>query len=197
MRHLVENRWPFRLHATYDETITRCSTCSRRSTATCRSTACTGSSTMPRPSPRGTSTASRAGRRHRHAAPHGLPGRVLRRALRRQGRRSARRRSSACWPTGVPVGAGTDATRVASYNPWVSLSWLVTGQTVGGLELYPRGPVAARPRCGCGPRAAPGSPVRGGQEGPDQGRPAGRPGGAVARTSSASTTKRSRGSSRC
>lgn len=38
---------------------------------------------------------------------------------------------------GVPVGAGTDATRVASYNPWVSLSWLVTGQTVGGLSLYP------------------------------------------------------------
>ncbi|MBI2255226.1 MAG: amidohydrolase [Proteobacteria bacterium] len=38
---------------------------------------------------------------------------------------------------GVPVGAGTDATRVASYNPWVSLSWLVTGKTVGGLRLYP------------------------------------------------------------
>lgn len=38
---------------------------------------------------------------------------------------------------GVPVGAGTDATRVASYNPWVSLSWLVTGRTVGGTTLYP------------------------------------------------------------
>ena len=38
---------------------------------------------------------------------------------------------------GVPIGAGTDATRVASYNPWVSLSWLVTGKTVGGLSLYP------------------------------------------------------------
>ena len=38
---------------------------------------------------------------------------------------------------GVPVGAGTDATRVASYNPWVSLSWLVTGKTLGGLSLYP------------------------------------------------------------
>jgi hypothetical protein len=38
---------------------------------------------------------------------------------------------------GVPVGAGTDATRVASYNPWVSLSWLVTGTTVGGLAIYP------------------------------------------------------------
>src|SRR4029079_15834520 len=38
---------------------------------------------------------------------------------------------------GLPVGAGTDATRVASYNPWVSLSWLVTSKTVGGLVLYP------------------------------------------------------------
>src|SRR3989449_7312028 len=38
---------------------------------------------------------------------------------------------------GVPVGAGTDATRVSSYNPWLSLYWLVTGKTVGGLALYP------------------------------------------------------------
>ncbi|WP_035065265.1 amidohydrolase [Nitratidesulfovibrio termitidis] len=38
---------------------------------------------------------------------------------------------------GLHVGAGTDATRVASYNPWVSLSWLVTSKTVGGLSLYP------------------------------------------------------------
>ncbi|WP_299812672.1 amidohydrolase [uncultured Roseibium sp.] len=38
---------------------------------------------------------------------------------------------------GVPLGAGTDATRVASYNPWVSLSWLVTSQTLGGTRLYP------------------------------------------------------------
>lgn len=38
---------------------------------------------------------------------------------------------------GVPVGAGTDATRVSSYNPWLSLYWLVTGKTLGGLPLYP------------------------------------------------------------
>jgi hypothetical protein len=38
---------------------------------------------------------------------------------------------------GVPVGAGTDGTRVASYNPFVSLYWLVTGKTVGGTPLYP------------------------------------------------------------
>jgi len=39
---------------------------------------------------------------------------------------------------GVKTSAGTDATRVASYNPWVSLSWLVTGRTVGGLRITPQ-----------------------------------------------------------
>ncbi len=34
---------------------------------------------------------------------------------------------------GIPIGGGTDATRVASYNPWVALHWLVTGETVGGM----------------------------------------------------------------
>jgi hypothetical protein len=38
---------------------------------------------------------------------------------------------------GIPVGAGTDATRVASYNPWVSLYWMVTGKTLGGACMYP------------------------------------------------------------
>lgn len=30
---------------------------------------------------------------------------------------------------GIPLGAGTDSTRVASPNPWVSLWWLVSGRT--------------------------------------------------------------------
>src|SRR5260370_23206173 len=38
---------------------------------------------------------------------------------------------------GVKVSAGTDATRVASYHPRVSLAWLVTGKTVGRFRLYP------------------------------------------------------------
>src|SRR5260370_35686932 len=38
---------------------------------------------------------------------------------------------------GVPVGAGTDAAHVSSYHPFVSLYWLITGNTVGGLNLYP------------------------------------------------------------
>lgn len=37
---------------------------------------------------------------------------------------------------GLPVGAGTDATRVAGYNPFVALSWLTTGKTVGNTALY-------------------------------------------------------------
>lgn len=37
---------------------------------------------------------------------------------------------------GLPVGGGTDATRVASYNPWTCLYWLTSGKTVGGLAIY-------------------------------------------------------------
>jgi predicted amidohydrolase YtcJ len=40
--------------------------------------------------------------------------------------------------TGVHVGAGTDAHRVASYNPFVALQWMLDGKTVGGLPT--RGP---------------------------------------------------------
>jgi predicted amidohydrolase YtcJ len=36
---------------------------------------------------------------------------------------------------GIPMGAGTDATRVSSHNPWLALYWMVTGRTVGGTEL--------------------------------------------------------------
>ncbi len=38
--------------------------------------------------------------------------------------------------SGVVVGAGTDAPRVASYNPWVCLEWLVRGRVGGGIELF-------------------------------------------------------------
>ena len=36
---------------------------------------------------------------------------------------------------GVPVGAGTDAHRVASYNPFTSLQWLLDGKSAGGAAL--------------------------------------------------------------
>jgi predicted amidohydrolase YtcJ len=39
---------------------------------------------------------------------------------------------------GVPVGAGTDAHRVASYNPFTALQWFLDGKTVSGAAI--RGP---------------------------------------------------------
>jgi hypothetical protein len=33
---------------------------------------------------------------------------------------------------GIPVGAGTDSTRVTAYNPWISLWWLITGGSFDG-----------------------------------------------------------------
>jgi predicted amidohydrolase YtcJ len=38
---------------------------------------------------------------------------------------------------GLPVSLGTDATRVNSYNPWQALYWLVSGRSIGGSVLYP------------------------------------------------------------
>ena len=37
---------------------------------------------------------------------------------------------------GVPVGGGTDATRVSSFNPWYSIQWMATGLSRGGLRMY-------------------------------------------------------------
>ncbi|OON62999.1 amidohydrolase [Massilia sp. KIM] len=37
---------------------------------------------------------------------------------------------------GLPVGLGTDGTRVSSYGPWPSLYWAVTGKTAGGLATW-------------------------------------------------------------
>jgi hypothetical protein len=57
--------------------------------------------------------------------------------VRRFGRAAARATPPvlAMLRAGIPVGAGTDGTRVASYHPWTCLQWLVTGKTVGGTEL--------------------------------------------------------------
>jgi predicted amidohydrolase YtcJ len=37
---------------------------------------------------------------------------------------------------GLPVGLGTDGTRVSSYNPWPSLYWASTGKTAGGMKIW-------------------------------------------------------------
>lgn len=44
----------------------------------------------------------------------------------------------------IPVGLGTDGTRVSSYNPWLSLYWAVTGKTIGGTQIYDENNIVSR-----------------------------------------------------
>lgn len=139
VRHLVEQRWPFRLHATYDESISRmldvfekvnrdipfnglpwffdhCETITPRNIERVRALG-GGIAIQDRMAFQGEYFVERYGAKAAQATP------PIKRML----------------AEGVPVGAGTDATRVSSYNPWTSLYWMVSGRTVGGLELYPEG----------------------------------------------------------
>ncbi|WP_420996803.1 amidohydrolase [Cupriavidus sp. 30B13] len=138
IRLLAENRWPWRLHATYNETISRALDVYEKvardvpfdglhwffdhaETITDRNidriaALGGGIAVQHRMAYQGEYFVERYGARAAEATP------PVKRMLER----------------GVKVGAGTDATRVASYNPWVSLYWLTTGKTVGGLSMYPQ-----------------------------------------------------------
>ena len=136
VRLLVEKRWPFRLHATYNESITRfldvfekvnrdlpfdgltwifdhAETIDEKNIDRVKALG-GGIAIQSRMAFQGEYFADRYGA---GAAAHTPPVRKMLAA-------------------GVPVGAGTDATRVSSYNPWVALSWLTTGKTVGDFQLY-------------------------------------------------------------
>ena len=135
---LVKNRWPFRLHATYDESITRfldvleavhsetpfnglrwyfdhAETISEKNLGRVKALG-GGIAVQNRMSFQGESFISRYGRQAARATP------PFRKMI----------------EMGIPVAMGTDATRVSSYNPWVALHWLVTGKTLGGTALYPK-----------------------------------------------------------
>ena len=45
---------------------------------------------------------------------------------------------------GIPVGLGTDGTRVSSFNPMLSLYWAITGKTWGGEQLYDQSNILTR-----------------------------------------------------
>ena len=138
VRILAENRWPWRMHATYDETISRAldvfervnqdipldglnwffdhaETISEQSIDRIAALG-GGIAVQHRMAYQGEYFVERYGMGAAEATP------PVARMLEK----------------GARVSAGTDATRVASYNPWVSLAWLITGRTVGGLRLYPQ-----------------------------------------------------------
>jgi predicted amidohydrolase YtcJ len=137
IRLLAENKWPWRLHATYDQTIGRALDVYEK---VARDVPFNGinwffdhaETISDRNIDRIAALGGGIAVQHRMA----YQGEDF---VQRYGTRAAERTPpiAKMIAAGVPVGAGTDATRVASYNPWVSLSWLVTGKTVGGLSLYP------------------------------------------------------------
>ncbi|MEJ0058016.1 MAG: amidohydrolase, partial [Bacteroidota bacterium] len=45
---------------------------------------------------------------------------------------------------GIPVGMGTDATRISTFNPWMSLHWAITGKTIGGYQFWPANDALSR-----------------------------------------------------
>jgi len=132
---LAENKWPFRIHATYDETIDRFLTVFERVTGG-----------APFEAGFIIDHAETITRRNidRIAALGG--GIAVQHRMAFQGEYFTDRYGLAAaeatppvaemLAAGVPVGAGTDATRVASYDPWVSLWWLVSGKTLGGAKLW-------------------------------------------------------------
>ncbi|MFN7101348.1 MAG: amidohydrolase [Pseudorhizobium sp.] len=138
IRLLAENRWPWRLHATYDETIDRALDVFEKVN---RDIPISGinwffdhaETITDRNIDRIAALGGGIAVQHRMA----FQGEDF---VERYGAKAAERTPPIrrIMEAGVPLGAGTDATRVASYNPWVSLSWLVTSRTVGGLALYPR-----------------------------------------------------------
>ena len=135
---LATNRWPFRIHATYDESITRVLDVYERVN---REVPFDGlhwiidhaETISDRNIDRIKALGGGIAIQHRMA----YQGEYF---LERYGVAPTERTPPVkqMLAAGVPVGMGTDATRVASYNPWVGLHWLVTGETVGGTRLYPQ-----------------------------------------------------------
>jgi len=135
VRALVENRWPFRIHATYDESIRRFLNVFERVN---REVPFDGlrwwfdhaetvsAESLDRVAALGGGIAIQ----HRAA----YQGEYF---IRRFGRQAAATIPPIRWiqQRGIPLGAGTDGTRVASYHPWTCLWWLVSGRTVGGTEI--------------------------------------------------------------
>lgn len=136
VRLLVQHRWPFRIHATYDESIDRFLSVFEKVNRE-----------IPFDGLRfiidHAETISQANIERVKALGGGIA--VQHRMAfqgeyfaERYGKKAAQKTPPVkqMLASEVPVGLGTDATRVASYNPWGALYWLVTGKTVGGYSLY-------------------------------------------------------------
>jgi predicted amidohydrolase YtcJ len=131
---LVKNKWPFRIHATYNESITRflnvleeinketplnvltwffdhAETVSEENLVRIKNLG-GGIAIQHRMAYQGESFIKRYGIKAAQQTP------PVKKML----------------ELGLKVGMGSDGTRVSSYNPWVGLYWLTTGKTIGGVK---------------------------------------------------------------
>ena len=134
LKHLFANHWMFRIHATYDESINRvlnvveelkneggpfperfiidhAETISMKNLKRIKALG-GGISIQDRMAFQGEDFVARYGAEKAKNAPP----------------------IKAILDLGIPLGSGTDATRVSTFNPWISLYWKVSGKTVGGLK---------------------------------------------------------------
>jgi hypothetical protein len=135
IRALVTARWPFRIHSTYDETIERFLNVFERVN---RDVPFSGLRWFFDHA----ETISEKNIDRTRALGGGI---AIQHRMAYQGeyfiRRFGRDAAQAVPPikkmlaAGLPIGAGTDGTRVASYHPWTCLYWLTTGKTVGGTQV--------------------------------------------------------------
>ena len=139
--HLLAERWPIRVHATYDETIRRMLDVFETVDAAERDAGRSGFAGL-----RWAIEHAETIRPDTIARVAALGGGIaVQDRMAFAGEHFAERygtRAAAEAPpladivaAGVPLGLGTDGTRAASYNPWVSIAWAVTGRTVGGAAL--------------------------------------------------------------
>ena len=136
VRLLVERRWPFSFHATYDESIRRflgvLEKVARDVPFDGLHWAVEHAETIePETIDRVAALGGGITVQHRMA----YRGEQF---SKRYGPEAARRAQPVMemLTRGVPVGAGTDGTWMADANPWSALRWFTTGTTLGGLEMW-------------------------------------------------------------
>lgn len=144
VRELAQNAWPFRLHATYDESITRALNVYEKV-----------NQDIPINHLKWFFDHAETISDHSIERVKNLGGGIaIQNRMAFQGEYFVQRYGdqqtlrtppiTKLLEAGIPVGMGTDATRVSSYNPWLCLYWLVTGKTVGGTALYDESNILSR-----------------------------------------------------
>lgn len=141
-RHLLSKRWPLRIHATYDESVNHILDVFEEAHALEVAEGRLGfggirwafdhGETLQKPT---LSRIKTLGGGMAMQARMAYAGEFFRERYGAEATRNAPPLRDVL-DAGLPLGLGSDATRVASYNPWLTLYWATTGRSAGGTELH-------------------------------------------------------------